>query len=257
MSDWQGKQVWLTGASSGIGRELALRLAAGGARVYASARDAAALSGLAASARPGSIVALPLDVGSREQVQAAAGRLRAQTTWLDIVILNAGTCEYLDVQRFDSTLFERLVKTNFLGAVYTVEAALPLLRAGDTCHIVGVGSTAAWTGLPRAEAYGSSKAALHYFLDSLRVDLTAEGFAVSVVAPGFVDTPLTARNDFPMPLRISAGRAAELILAGMARRRAEIHFPLAFSLALKTLRLLPVAWRNRLYQRLVRRELPA
>lgn len=246
--NWQGQRIWITGASSGIGRELALRLAAAGARVFASARDAQALVGL----REG-VVALPLDVTDRAGLLAAAATIQAQAGGLDVLVINAGNCEYLDVEAFDSAPVERMLAVNFLGAVYTLEAALPLLRAGSGRYIVGVGSSAAWTGLPRAEAYGASKAALHYFLESLRVDLTAEGFSVSIVAPGFVDTPLTARNDFPMPMRLSVTQAVDSLLAGMARRKPEIDFPPLFTRALRIARLLPAGWRNALYQRLVRR----
>lgn len=249
----RGEVVWLTGASSGIGRALAIRLAAGGARVFATARNAAALAELQ---REHGIEPVPADITKRAEVLAAAGRIRTAAGRIDLLIANAGTCEYLDVRAFDSALVERVFAVNFFGFVYTVEAALPLLRAGRVRYIVGIGSTAAWTGLPRAEAYGASKAAMHHFLESLRVDLTPEDFSVSVVAPGFVDTPLSARNDFPMPMMVSAEQAVDGILAGMRARRHEIHFPAAFSLSLKMLRLLPSRWRNRLYQRLLREELP-
>lgn len=251
MTGWKGQVVWITGASSGIGRELAVRLAGEGAWVFASARNAAALAELQAAH---GIEPVPCDVSDRAAVLAAAARIGERAGRLDVLVANAGTCEYLDVQAFDSALVERVFAANLFGAVYTLEAALPLLRAGRTRYIVGVGSTAAWTGLPRAEAYGASKAALHYFLESLRVDLTPEHFAVSVVAPGFVETPLTDRNDFPMPMRISVERAVDYIVDGMAARDHEIHFPPAFSRTLKALRLLPSRWRNALYQRMLREE---
>lgn len=249
MEDWHGKVVWITGASSGIGRELAARLSGMGAWVFGSARNAAALEELQAFSR---VEALPCDVADRSALLAAAGRIRERAGRLDVLVANAGTCEYVDVQAFDGRLFERVLAVNFLGSVYSVEAALPLLRAGSTRHIVGIGSTAAWTGLPRAEAYGASKAALHYFLDSLRVDLTREGFRVTVVAPGFVQTPLTDRNDFPMPMRIGTPEAVDYLLAGLAGGRPEIAFPPAFSRALKALKWMPAGLRNRLYQKLVR-----
>lgn len=250
-AEWRGKSVWITGASTGIGRELAIRLAGEGARVFASARNAELLQELAQ--RHG-IEPLPLDVTSREQVLAAAAQIRARAGHLDVLVANAGNCEYVDVQAFDSALFARVFAVNFQGVVHCVEAALPLLRAGDTRYIVGIGSSSAFTGLPRAEAYGASKAALHYFLDSLRVDLTREGFAVSVVAPGFVETPLTDRNDFPMPMRMPVGKAVDALLAGMNHRRAAIDFPPLFTRVLRIAALLPASLRNRLYQRLVREE---
>jgi NAD(P)-dependent dehydrogenase (short-subunit alcohol dehydrogenase family) len=254
MNNWQGMNVWITGASSGIGRELATRLAQQGARVYASARSEQALLAL----REHGVEALPCDVTDRGSLRAAAQELSHRAGHLDVLVANAGTCEYVDAAAFDSGLVERVFAVNFFGAVYTLEAALPLLRAGSTRYIVGVGSTAAFNGLPRAEAYGASKAALHHFLESLRVDLTGEGFAVSVVAPGFVETPLTDRNDFAMPMRIGVGSAVDYMLDGMAARRHLIHFPPVFSWPVRALQLLPSSLRNRLLQRLVRtRENPA
>ncbi|MFZ5723155.1 MAG: SDR family NAD(P)-dependent oxidoreductase [Pseudomonadota bacterium] len=247
---WRGRTVWITGASSGIGRALAIRLAGEGARVFASARTAAALGELQ---QEHGIEPLPLDVTAGDDLSFAARRIRELAGHLDILVLNAGTCEYVDARRLDPALFERVFAVNFFGAVHTLEAAMPLLRAGTTRHIVGIGSAAALTGLPRAEAYGASKAALHYLLDSLRLDLTQEGFAVSVVMPGFVDTPLTARNDFPMPMRITVDEAVDHLLAAMAARQPESVFPRLFVRLLRIFRLLPAGWRNHLGQRLVRR----
>lgn len=246
---WRGKSVWITGASSGIGRALAVRLAGLGATVFASARNQGALLALELEA---GVHALPCDVSNRAETLGAAESIRTRCGHLDVLIANAGTCEYVDVQALDSALFERVFAANFFGAVHTVEAALPLLRAGKTRWIAGVGSSAAWNGLPRAEAYGASKAALHYLLDSLRVDLAREDFCVTTIAPGFVQTPLTDRNDFAMPMRISVDEAVDAIVAGFTAGRAEIAFPAAFVSALKALRLLPVALRTRLLQRAVR-----
>lgn len=243
--------IWITGASSGIGRALAIRLAGAGARVFASARNAAALAELQ---RDFGIEPVVADVSDRTAMLAAAAQIERAAGRVDVLVANAGTCEYLDVKAFDSALVERVFAANFFGFVYTVEAALPLLRKSPVRYLVGVGSTAAWTGLPRAEAYGASKAAMHYFLDSLRVDLTPERFTVSVVAPGFVDTPLTARNDFAMPMQVSVEQAVDYMLAGMGKRAPDISFPPAFSRLLRTARLLPTSWRNRLYQRLLREE---
>lgn len=248
---WKGQVVWVTGASSGIGRALAIRLAAAGAWVFASARNAAALDELQREFRIEAIVA---DVSDRHAMLAAAEKIRARAGRIDVLVANAGTCEYLDVKAFDSALVERVFASNFFGFVYTVEAALPLLRAGKVRHIAGVGSTAAFTGLPRAEAYGASKAAMHYFLDSLRVDLAGEGFTVTLIAPGFVETPLTDRNDFAMPMRVSVDVAVDHIVAGLERKAVEIAFPRLFSAALSVLRLLPVRTRTRLFQRMIPKE---
>ncbi|MFO8045805.1 MAG: SDR family NAD(P)-dependent oxidoreductase [Halomonas sp.] len=250
-----GKQrIWLTGATSGIGKALAERLLDDGHRVALSARGEPDLQRLAAG-RDNALL-LPLDVSDREAVARAGDRIAEAFGGLDLALLNAGTCEYLDAQYFDVDLVERVFAPNFFGAVYCIEAALPLLRQaraeGGRPLLAATSSAAAYLPLPRAEAYGASKAALSHFLESLRLDLHAEGIGVSVIHPGFVKTPLTDRNDFPMPMRIGVEQAAEAILAGLSRRRPDIHFPRRFTLLLKLMGILPPALRHRLGLRLVR-----
>lgn len=248
------RHIWLTGASSGIGLALARQLLEAGHRVTLSARNAEALTELAApypQAR-----CLPLDVSDRAAVQEAGQRLEAGPEGLDWVILNAGTCEYLEARAFDSALVERVFAANVFGAVYCVEAALPLLRrarqAGRVPLLAATSSAAAYLPLPRAEAYGASKAALSHFLEALRLDLAAEGIDVSLIHPGFVRTPLTDRNDFPMPCRITPEAAARRIVAGLEAHRLDIHFPRRFTTWLKLLGSLPVGLRYRLGKRLSR-----
>ena len=171
---------------------------------------------------------------------------------LDSVILNAGTCEYIEVQQFDSALIERVLNTNLLAASYCIEAALPLLRAGNRPHLVGIASSVTYLALPRAGAYGASKAALRYLLQSLRIDLAAEGIDVTLVSPGFVDTPLTARNDFAMPMRWSARKAARHIHQRLPHRHLEIAFPAPFIFGLKLLSWLPGRLQLALAKRLAR-----
>ncbi|WP_404299139.1 SDR family NAD(P)-dependent oxidoreductase [Halomonas sp.] len=248
------QRIWLTGATSGIGKALAERLLDDGHRVALSARGETDLQHLAAG-RDNALL-LPLDVSDREAVARAGDRIAEVFGGLDLVLLNAGTCEYLDAQEFDVGLVERVFAPNFFGAVYCIEAALPLLRQaraeGSRPLLAATSSAAAYLPLPRAEAYGASKAALSHFLESLRLDLHAEGIGVSVIHPGFVKTPLTDRNDFPMPMRVGVDQAAEAILAGLSRRRLDIHFPRRFTLLLKLMGILPPAVRHRLGLRLVR-----
>jgi short-subunit dehydrogenase len=134
----------------------------------------------------------------------------------------------------------------------SIEGVLPLLRKGIKPHLVGVGSSAAYVPLPRAEAYGASKAAITYLIDTLRIDLRREGIDVSLVSPGFVKTPLTDRNDFPMPFRVTVQQASAAIRRGIARRRAEVHFPRRFTLPLKFLAWLPRTLWSRLAQSMVK-----
>ena len=155
------------------------------------------------------------------------------------MILNAGTCEYVDAKQFDASIIEHVVRTNLLASSYCIEAALPLLRAGQTPHLVGVASAVTYLPLPRAEAYGASKAGLRYLFESLRIDLSPEGIDVTVVSPGFVDTPLTERNDFPMPLSWPADKAARHIFGKLEKRPLEIAFPALFIATLWPLSKLP------------------
>ena len=239
------RHVWVTGASTGIGRAVTIELARRGARVVASARNESALDTLVRECGD-RVQALPLDVTDRQANRWAAEEISRRMGGLDIAFFNAGICEYVDVASFDSALFERTIRSNFLSMVYGIEAALPLLRQSPAPQLVGMSSTVAYRGLPRSEAYGASKAAIKNLFESLQIDLAREAFRVSVVCPGFVRTPLTDRNDFPMPFRIEADEAARRIVDGIEAGKPEIHFPRRFSLLFKLMTLLP----DRLYIRL-------
>lgn len=199
------KRIWLTGASSGIGAALAEELLRAGHRLALSARSSGPLQTFAARYGEQVLVA-PGDLTDPDQVRAIGERIEQRWGALDCAILNAGTCEYVDLCRFEAAMIERVVRANLFSASYCIEAALPLLRRGERPHLVGVGSSVTFLPLPRAEAYGASKAALRYLMQTLRIDLTVEGIDVTLVSPGFVDTPLTQKNDFPMPMRRPAYR---------------------------------------------------
>jgi NAD(P)-dependent dehydrogenase (short-subunit alcohol dehydrogenase family) len=237
------RRVWVTGASAGIGRTVVVELVRRGANVIASARNEQALNDLARECGGDRVVVLPLDVTDRQANLHAVEVIRQRLGGLDIAFFNAGTCEYVDVAKFDSAIFERTMQTNVLSMVYGIEAALPLLRGGRQPQLIGMSSTVAYRGLPRTEAYGASKAAIKHLFESLQIDLQRDGIAVSVVCPGFVRTPLTDRNDFPMPFLVEVEEAARRIVDGIEARHPEIHFPKRFSIPFKLLALLP----NRLY----------
>ena len=237
------KVIWITGASSGLGRSLALELAAKGDRVIVSARNRAKLDRLAE--HDSNITAVECDITDEESLQSAIDRITQISPYLDQVILNAGNCEYLDFPNPDWSAVRRIMQINFFGTVNCVEAVLPLLREnkGDA-HIVAVASQATAAPFPRAEAYGASKAAMQYFFDSLRLDLAAEGIDVTVVNPGFVDTPLTQKNDFPMPFLMSADEAARRIARNIQSRPRSYSFPLRLSAMLSLSRILPGLWQK-------------
>lgn len=247
--------IWLTGAGSGIGAALARRLLADGHHLIVSGRRQAPLQAIKALAGD-RVQVLPLDITSPDALDPALQPLLDGTEPLGMVILNAGTCEYLDAAHFDAGVIERNLTTNVLGTARCLEAALPELRrarqAGRPATLVIVSSSAWWFPFSRAEGYGASKAALSYLARSLRADLAAEGIEVVLVSPGFVDTPLTRQNDFPMPFLISAEAAAARIVRALGKGRTEIEFPHRFTWMLRLISLLPRRMVDALAARLAR-----
>jgi len=234
-------KIWVTGASSGIGEALTRSLVRGGHHLVITGRRAEALEELCELA-PERVKSAVADTTSKEELAAIASTLEADGP-LDMAILNAGTCEYLEIDRYSSDVIESNIVTNVLGTARSLDIALPALRRtramGRPATLVIVSSSAWWFPFGRAEGYGASKAALSYFAHSLRADLAAEGIDVVVVSPGFVKTPLTDRNDFPMPFRVSAEDAAERIVSGLAKGHNEIAFPKRFTWMLRILGSLP------------------
>lgn len=250
------KRIWLTGASSGIGAALAELLLQQGHRLALSARNADALHGLA-KRYPRQVLVLPGDLGDPAKVCAIGESIAQQWGALDLAILNAGACEYLDARSFEAATVERMMRANLLSVSYCLEAALPLLRIGRQAHLVAMSSAATFLPLPRASAYGAAKAALRYLFESLRIDLAAEGIDVTLISPGFVDTPLTRQNDFPMPLRWPADKAARYIVERLDKRPFEIAFPAPFVALLRLLAFLPMPLKLALGRRLARIAAPS
>lgn len=226
--------VLITGASSGIGKQLALDYARDGHRVYACGRNEAKLAELANTADGGLIQPVIFDVMDRE----ATGKALSALTDIDCAILNAGVCEYVNSpEEFDGALFERVFAANFFGVVYCIEALLKNMQKGS--RLVIVDSMARLLPFTRAEAYGASKAAVHYLGNTLKVDLQARGIQVSTVSPGFVETPMTDANDFDMPMRISVTDASKAMRAGIQKGQSQIWFPRVFGWILRGLHKLP------------------
>lgn len=229
------KRAWVTGASSGIGKALVESLIAEGYEVLISSRSLEKLKEI--QFELGSqVTPLAVDLSKSESVQFLKTELSDMT--LDEVYLIAGGCEYIDMPKFDSSVLGKIMNQNYMSHAYAIEACLDSLKKSVKPWLVGMSSSVAWTGLPRAEAYGSSKAAIHYLMSSLRADLMNE-IDVSVICPGFIETPLTDQNDFPMPGKISAESAAKRIRKAHKTRPFEIHFPKRFTWFLKALALSP------------------
>lgn len=245
--------IWITGAGSGIGEQLALLLAERGHTVIISGRDAGRLEAVAAKT-PDRIHALVFDVTDRSASALTTQQLQALAPWLDCVVLNAGTCEYVDPPDLDMAMFERVMATNFFGLINSFNTALPLLRvAPSRPHLAGVASMASYVGFPRAEAYGSSKAAAVYLLNSLRADF-GSWLDVTVINPGFVATPMTSTNDFPMPFLISSEEAARTIADRLPARPLTLSFPRRLHWTLRVAQLFPALWYRRIVPGMTRKQ---
>ncbi|MCY4312566.1 MAG: SDR family NAD(P)-dependent oxidoreductase [Gammaproteobacteria bacterium] len=246
--------IWITGASSGIGRALAEGLAAHGNHLILTSRNKQNLADLANSLGcPTTVIAA--DIAEASSTALLTEELDKLDAGLDMAILCAGDCEYVDSGSFDTGIIERMFNVNVFGLSRSIEAALPALRKSrKSPHIVGISSASAITGLPRAEAYGASKAAVVSMLESLALDLFQEDIAVTTVLPGFVDTPLTQRNDFPMPLLMSSKQAASIILGGIGAGSHRIEFPKRLTWSLRFFSMLPESLRLKVGQRMVRLE---
>lgn len=246
--------VWITGAGKGIGRALALLYAAEGRRVAASARTQADLDSLVeeAAGLAGTIRPYVLDVTVERAVQETVAAIEYDMGPIVIAVLNAGTHVPVDVREFTAAPFRDLMEVNFFGVVHGLAALVPRMLERRSGHLAVVSSVSGYRGLPSASAYGATKAALINMCEALKPELDGHGVALSLINPGFVQTPLTDRNDFAMPFLVPADEAARRIARGLARGDFEITFPRRFTWGLKLLRCLPYAVYFRLVRRLVR-----
>lgn len=236
IENWRGRTVWLVGASTGIGRATAHALHEKGATVVVSARSEGALQAFV-QAHPDS-QARVADVTDAVSLRDAAQGIVDQHRSLDLVMFCAGV--YTPMRATDFNL-EKAVwhqQVNYVGALNLLDAVLPHLLRQRAGHLSLVSSVAGYRGLPKALAYGPTKAALIHLAETLYLDLSPMDIGVSVINPGFVATPLTASNEFHMPALLSPEEAAQAILKGWARGHFEIDFPRRFTGWLKALRLL-------------------
>ena len=236
LKDWHHKHVWIIGASSGIGLALAKLLTSLNAKVSVSARSENLLNDFV-NTHPNS-QAFALDVTQPAALSLAFQKL-SEILAIDLIIYCAGHYSPMRAQDFNLDESRKHMEINYLGALNLLGACLPTLTHQRSGHIAFISSVAGYSGLPKSLAYGPTKAALIHLAEVLYLDLHPSGVGVSIINPGFVETPLTAQNSFHMPALITADLAAKEIIYGFERGDFEIHFPKRFSRFLKLLRILP------------------
>ncbi len=230
----EAETIWIIGASDGIGAALAREYARRGARLVLSARSEERLEALAESLGPAH-VALPIDVGNRESVEAAADRISLLFK-VDRVINLAAIYDPGKTIEIDPDMAAKIVQVNLTGTFHVAQAAVRVLRKGGQLALTG--SVAGYIGLPQGQIYSATKAGVINLAESLRAELKGR-IDVRLISPGFVDTRLTGKNDFTMPALLEPPQAAAAIVAGLDRKGFEIHFPRRLTLALKLLSALP------------------
>lgn len=241
MKSFKGQRIWITGASLGIGRAVALELAERGARLVLTARGEEGLAKVReeVEARGGEAMTLTGDVTDLERMQEIAKQIETELGGIDILIANAGTHLFSKPENFDTEEYLKLMDINYGGMLRCIHAVLPGMLKRKSGRIVGVASLAGFRGLPRAAAYSASKGAQIKFLESIRFHLAEHGLGVTVINPGFVRTPLTDKNDFEMPFLVEPDRAARIICNGIARGKKDITFPFIFGWTIRLMRVIP------------------
>jgi short-subunit dehydrogenase len=236
-----GQVALVTGASSGIGWELAKQLAEKGLKVGLVARREAPLRELEAlvASKSGQAAIAVADVGQREQVEAAFRTIRESLGAIDLVIANAGVGKPTLLSPVNMPDVEDMIRINVMGVVYTLSAALPEMLARKTGRLVAISSLAGYRALPGESAYCASKAAVNAYLDGLRIHLRGTGVQVTTVCPGFVKTPMTALNTFHMPGLLEADAAARKIIRAIEAGTKVYNFPWRLHLMVKLSRWLP------------------
>jgi short-subunit dehydrogenase len=245
--DWKEKVVLVTGASSGIGRALAVELGRRGSRVGLTARRAEELLKVAEEVERagGQALALPADVRNAEQMKSVAARVRERWGGVDVLVANAGMSTTTFGARLDAVEATDVISINVVGVVNSVAAVLPDMLARGRGHLVAISSLASYRGMPRSGAYSASKAAVSTFFESLRVDLRKSGIDVTVIHPGFIRMPMTANRKRKLPFLLEPEDAACRILRAVERRARTYAFPWQLAGLVRIMKYLP----NAIYDR--------
>ena len=240
------KVIWITGASSGIGKALSIKFAQEGWIVAASARREGLLQELTKINQ--NIHSFPLDVTNPEQCKKVFEEIKKKFNNIEISIFGTGIHDPNSEKRFNLEKIREIMEVNYFGTMNSINSVYDYYNDKKGGQISIISSVAGYRGLPAAGAYCASKSALTSFTESLRFEMMRKNVRVSLVSPGFIKTPMTDQNDFPMPMIKSPEFAAEQIYIGLTKKTGfEIHFPKAFTFFLKFLRILP----NSMYFKLI------
>ncbi|UTW54353.1 SDR family oxidoreductase [Kordiimonas sp. SCSIO 12610] len=233
--------IWITGASSGIGEALALEYTRRGNIVYGSARSADKLNDVRERSKSakGTFHPVTADVCDLDALKRAYQSIQAQSGTPDLVILNAGTHKPTSALEFSLADHRSLIEINYMGVLNCMDIILPSFLERRSGQIAIVSSVAGYRGLPKASGYGASKAALINFCESIREELKSQNVDLRMVNPGFVKTPLTDLNEFPMPFLMPVDDAVRAMIKGLESKKFEITFPATFAFLMKLLRRLP------------------
>ena len=240
------KVIWITGASSGIGKALSIKFAQEGWIVAASARREGLLQELTKINQ--NIHSFPLDVTNPEQCKKVFEEVKKKFNNIEISIFGTGIHDPNSEKKFNLEKIREIMEVNYFGTMNSINSVYDYYNDKKGGQISIISSVAGYRGLPAAGAYCASKSALTSFTESLRFEMMKKNVRVSLVSPGFIKTPMTDQNDFPMPMIKSPEFAAEQIYIGLTKKTGfEIHFPKAFTFFLKFLRILP----NSIYFKLI------
>lgn len=240
-ADAQDGVAWITGASTGIGRALALELCTAGYTVAVTARDEDRLATLVeeTTSLRGRAIAFPCDVTDEAAMLKTVAAIERDAGPIVLAVFNAGTYYPTRGERLDTMNVLKTFEINLFGVVFGLVPTVERMRAREKGQVVLVGSASSYFGWPSASAYGASKAALNNFAEGLKYDFDKLNIRIQVVNPGFIDTPLTAKNAFSMPALMPVDKAAKRMAAAIARGGFETNFPHRFTWFLKVLRILP------------------
>ena len=232
------KKIWITGASSGIGRSLAIKFANEGWKVAASARRENLLKEL--SNKYPNIESFPLDVTNINKCNSVFKEIIEKFENIEICVFGTGIHDPKSEKKFNLDKIKKIMEVNFFGAMNSINSVYNYYNEKKSGQISVISSVAGYRGLPAAGAYCASKSALTSFTESLHFEMKRKNVRVTLISPGFIKTPMTDQNDFPMPMIKSPEFAAEQIYLGLIKKKGfEIHFPKAFTFIMKILRILP------------------